>query len=186
MASLISTDASALRANMIFQPPADIVDLADTSVSEYIIFTISGQEYGLKITNVREIRGWTQESKLPNLPPDIRGVINLRGVVIPIVDLRVRFGGTSTEATPTHVVIVIGSNDDLRGILVDAISDIVPIFHKEIKPTPEILHNVLNSGYIDSLYTPEDRMIALLGPSAYRTTGMINGVPTLSPKRSES
>jgi purine-binding chemotaxis protein CheW len=186
LASLISADIPALRASTILHPPTTNLDLADSNIGEYIIFTIDEQEYGLKITNVRDIRGWTQESKIPNLPLDIRGMINLRGAVILIVDLRIRFGGTRTQATPTHVVIIVGSNHDLRGILVDAISDIVLISHHEIKHAPEILHNALNSGYIDSLYTPEDRMIALLGPSAYRTSSLINDASALPPKRSES
>ena len=124
-----------------------------------------GNYYGVSIMAVREIRGWTQEAKLPNLPPYIRGVINLRGIVIPIIDLRTRFGGNLTETTKTHVVIVMQVGDSLKGVLVDAISDILPIPHDQIKPAPEMDGDSLEDHYISGLYTPEDRIIALLGVS---------------------
>ena len=156
MAALSTDDLAALRSDIV---------IADNSVEQFIIFTINGQEYGIGIMAVREIRGWTQEAKLPNLPPHVRGVINLRGTVIPIIDLRLRFGGALTDASKTHVVIVTQIGDTLKGILVDAISDIVPIPRDEIKPAPEMGGDQLDAHFVSGLYTPEGRIIALLGVS---------------------
>ncbi|CAK0754553.1 purine-binding chemotaxis protein CheW [Azospirillaceae bacterium] len=154
MASLSADDVAGLSAGLV---------IADTSVEQYIIFTINEQEYGVSIMAVREIRGWTPENKLPNLPPYIRGVINLRGTVIPIIDLRARFGGHVTESTKTHVVIVMQVGDSLKGVLVDAISDILPIPRDQIKPAPEMESDTPEAHYVSGLYTPEGRIIALLG-----------------------
>ena len=162
MANLSTDDVAALRADMV---------VAGSSVEQFIIFNINEQEYGVSIMAVREIRGWTQEAKLPNLPPYVRGVINLRGAVIPIIDLRTRFGGNLTDASKTHVVIVMQVGDGLKGVLVDAISDILPIPRDQIKPAPEMDGDSLESHYVTGLYTPEGRIIALLGVSdicAYR------------------
>lgn len=153
MASLSISDIAAARAE---------IGIADDGIAQYIIFTIDGQEYGVCVMAVREIRGWTQENKLPNLPPYVRGVINLRGTVIPIIDLRARFGGAATETSKTHVVIVVQVGDGLKGVLVDAISDILPIPHDHIKPAPEMAGDRPGSHFVSGLYTPEGRIIALL------------------------
>ncbi len=154
MASLSNDDIAALRTDIV---------IADTTIEQYIIFTINEQEYGVSIMAVREIRGWTQENRLPGLPSYIRGVINLRGTVIPIIDLRARFGGASTETTKTHVVIVMQVGQSLKGVLVDAISDILPIPREQIKPAPEMDNDTLETRCVSGLYTPEGRIIALLG-----------------------
>ena len=154
MASLSKEDIATLRTEIV---------IADASVEQYIIFTINEQEYGVSVMAVREIRGWTPENKLPNLPPYVRGVINLRGTVIPIIDLRTRFGGSTTETTKTHVVIVMQVGDSLKGVLVDTISDILPIPRDQIKPAPEMDGDTLEAHYVSGLYTPEGRIIALLG-----------------------
>jgi purine-binding chemotaxis protein CheW len=154
MANLSTDDIADFRTDIV---------IADNSVEQYIIFTINEQEYGVSIMGVREIRGWTQENKLPGLPPYIRGVINLRGIVIPIIDLRARFGGATTDTTKTHVVIVMQIGDHLKGVLVDAISDILPIPRDQIKPAPEMEYDTRESRFVSGLYTPEGRIIALLG-----------------------
>lgn len=153
MANLSAHDIAKLHANVV---------VADSHAEQYIIFTINDQEYGVSIMAVREIRGWTQESKLPGMPSYIRGVINLRGVVIPIIDLRSRFSGAATETTKTHVVIVMQAGEHLKGVLVDAISDILPIPDDQIRPAPELESNSLEAHYVSGLYTPEGRIIALL------------------------
>lgn len=163
--------------------PAQSAVVDDHRVEQYIIFSIDQQEYGVSVSVVREIRGWIPEKRLPNLPLYVRGVINLRGTVIPIVDLRARFGDGATETTKTHVVIIIESGDSLKGLLVDAILDILPIPHTQIKPAPDMAGEALDAHYLDGLYTPEDRIIALLGVSAYaEPTGMLECHP-VSPSK---
>ncbi len=154
MANLSNNDIGRLRADVV---------IADKTVEQYIIFNINEQEYGVSIMAVREIRGWTQENKLPGMPAYVRGVINLRGIVIPIIDLRVRFGGAITDTTKTHVVIVMQVGNSLKGVLVDAISDIVTIPIDEIKLPPETESDTLETRCVSGLYTPEGRIIALLG-----------------------
>lgn len=138
---------------------------AVTAVSreeQYVTFTVGEEEYGVNILSVREIRGWTPESRLPNLPHYVRGVINLRGTIIPIFDLRAKFGAGSTEVSKRHVVIVIQAEDRTRGMLVDAISDILAIRPENIKPPPQMDNILIDSQYLSGLYTLDQRMVALL------------------------
>jgi len=148
-----ATDIAVLRNDVV---------VATDSVRQYIIFTIDGQEYGISIMDVREIRGWTPENKLPNLPAYVRGVINLRGTVIPIIDLRARFGVGTSEAGKYHVVIITQVGERTSGLLVDAISDILPIPDDQLKPAPNLDRGAASAHYIDELFTPEGRIIALL------------------------
>ncbi len=132
------------------------------SEEQYVTFTVGDEEYGVNILSVREIRGWTPESRLPNLPDYVRGVINLRGIIIPIFDLRARFGGGATTVTKRHVVVVIQVGERTRGILVDAISDILAIGQDSIKPPPDVDSGMVDAEYLSGLYTAESRMVTLL------------------------
>lgn len=105
---------------------------------EYIAFRIGEQEFCADIMSVREIRGWTPATGLPHAPAHIRGVINLRGAVLPIVDLARRLGMPATEPTARHVIIVMQLGSQLTGILVDAVSDILTLDTSQIQPTPEL------------------------------------------------
>ncbi|PWC39900.1 chemotaxis protein CheW [Azospirillum sp. TSO35-2] len=129
---------------------------------QYVTFTVGAEEYGVNILAVREIRGWTPESRLPNLPDYVRGVINLRGIIIPIFDLRARFGGGMTQVTKRHVVVVMQVGERTRGILVDAISDILAIGPDAIKPPPDVDSGLIDAEYLSGLYTADDRMVTLL------------------------
>lgn len=142
-------------------PRAD-AEAANANEEQYVTFTVGNEEYGVSILSVREIRGWTPESKLPNLPNFVRGVINLRGIIIPIFDLRARFGGGTTEVTKRHVVVVVQVGERIRGILVDAISDILAIAHDTIKPPPDVGGGMIDAQYLSGLYTAENRMVTLL------------------------
>lgn len=139
----------------------DVVAVNGTE-EQYVTFTVGDEEYGVSILSVREIRGWTPESRLPNLPDHVRGVINLRGIIIPIFDLRARFGGGSTEVSKRHVVVVIQVGERTRGILVDAISDILAIAQDAIKPPPDVDSGMIDAEYLSGLYTVEHRMVTLL------------------------
>lgn len=143
---------------------AQRVDAASVNRHEeqYVTFTVGTEEYGVNILAVREIRGWSPESRLPNLPDFVRGVINLRGIIIPIFDLRARFGGGATEVTKRHVVVVIQVRDRTRGILVDAISDILAIGEDDIKPPPDLDTTLVDAQFLSGLYTADDRMVTLL------------------------
>ena len=135
---------------------------ANGTEEQYVTFTVGSEEYGVNILAVREIRGWTPESRLPNLPDYVRGVINLRGIIIPIFDLRARFGGGPTQVTKRHVVVVMQVGERTRGILVDAISDILAIGQDAIKPPPDVDSGLIDAEYLSGLYTAENRMVTLL------------------------
>jgi len=105
---------------------------------QYITFTIGDREFAVDILSVREIRGWTATTKIPNAPRAILGVINLRGTIIPVLDLRVSFGEDLTQVTPAHVVIIVVIGTRTAGILVDAVSDILTVNKADIQSVPEV------------------------------------------------
>lgn len=109
-----------------------------TDMREYIAFRIGEQEFCADVMSVREIRGWTPATPLPHSPRHVCGVINLRGAVLPIVDLSLRLGMQATVPTARHVIIVMQLGHQLTGILVDAVSDILMLDQAQIQPTPEV------------------------------------------------
>jgi len=130
---------------------------------QFITFNLGDEEYGVHIMSVREIKGWSDTRKMPNTPQFVRGVINLRGEVLPIFDLRARFGLGETDPTATHVVIIINVNGHNIGILVDGISDIVTVHHKNILPVPKMDQRP-DEEYLSGIIMLQERMIAILAP----------------------
>ena len=108
------------------------------ATQQFITCTLGPAEYGIDIMAVREIKGWTDTTAIPHAPAWIRGVINLRGIIVPILDLRARFGHGLTEPTPMHVVVIIQTATRTAGLLVDSVSDIITVAPGEIRPLPEI------------------------------------------------
>ena len=129
--------------------------------SQHVTFTIDNRFYGIEITKVREIKGWTEPTELPNAPHAMRGVLNLRGVVVPIFDLRCRFGQGETLASEAHVVIIVALGDRLIGILVDAVSDILTLEPDEVLPVPEV-DACINQRFLAGLVAQDERLVALL------------------------
>ncbi len=128
---------------------------------QFISFTNGAEEYGVDIMAIREIKGWVPATQLPDLPRYMRGVIDLRGAIVPILDLRARFGGDLTEATPRHVIMVVAVGDKVAGILVDAVADILAIEDKDIQPVPD-LEGGASHAFLSGLVTVQGRMVALL------------------------
>jgi purine-binding chemotaxis protein CheW len=128
---------------------------------EVLTFTIGDQNYGLDLLSVREIRAWTDVTPLPNTPPFVRGVINLRGAVVPIFDLRVRLGGGVTQATSANVVIVVEIGSESVGLLVDTVSDILALDASALQPVPATAADEEHT-FLSALATHEDRMVALI------------------------
>jgi purine-binding chemotaxis protein CheW len=106
--------------------------------AEFVAFRAGSLEFCINIMSVREIRGWTPATAIPRAPSYIRGVINLRGVVLPIVDLGVRLGLPVTEPTARHVIIVAQVGERAAGLLVDSVSDILSVEDTSIQPTPDV------------------------------------------------
>ena len=139
----------------------DSNQLDDEASGQYIAFTVEDREYCVDIMAVREIRGWTATTQIPNAPKDILGVVNLRGTVIPIMDMRTRFGLGRTEATATHVVIILHLGTRLIGILVDAVSDILVVPNREIQPVDNE-DMAGRNGLVDRVVARDDRIVSML------------------------
>ena len=133
----------------------------DSTMSQFVAFTIGEQNYCVDIMSVREIRAWTGATPLPNTADYVRGVINLRGAIVPIVDLRTRFGLGETEPTSSHVVVIVAIEDRLNGLLVDSVSDILSVSAKDVAAIPETDVGS-RVRYLDGLITEEDRMVAVI------------------------
>ncbi len=128
---------------------------------EYVAFRIGTQEFCTDIMAVREIRGWAPATAIPHSPKFVRGVINLRGVVLPVVDLAARLGLPSTDPTARHVIIVTQIGEKVAGLLVDAVSDILSLDPTLIQPTPEVTSQVARN-FIRGVVALEDRMISIV------------------------
>ena len=138
---------------------------------QYITFTLGAQEYGVDIMCVREIKGWTATTALPQAPPHVRGVVNLRGVIVPILDLRARFGMGSTEPTRTHVVIIVTSGGRTTGLLVDTVSDIIDVAPGMIRPVPDT-GAATEDCFLDGLVPLDDRMVTLVSLEGLTGAGL--------------
>lgn len=128
---------------------------------ELVAFRAAGQDFCVDIMSVREIRGWTPTTTLPHAPDHVRGVINLRGAVVPIVDLAQRLGLGRIEATDRHVIIIVMLGDQTIGLLVEAVSDILSVPTESIQPTPGIA-SPEGRGFIAGVIAEADRMIRMI------------------------
>jgi len=134
---------------------------AESSPTQLISFAIGDDQYGVDIMAVREIKGWTEITPLPRQPQYVRGVLNLRGVIVPIVDLRCRFGQGLTQATTLHIVIIVHIGSKPVGLLADRVLDIVSLDANQVKPVPRVAQGQRIS-FLSGLVTTEDAMIALI------------------------
>ena len=128
---------------------------------EFISFSIGNDQYGVAIMSVREIKGWSSVTHLPKQPDYVRGVLNLRGVMVPIIDLRCRFGEGVTDTSDLHVVIVVQIGDDLIGLLADRVLDIVSFESGKIQPIPKV-GDMTQAGFLSGLIAFGDEMIAVI------------------------
>lgn len=139
----------------------DTSSLANSANLEFVAFRVGSQEFCIDIMGVREIRGWTQATPLPHAPSYVRGVINLRGAVLPIVDLAMRFGLGLTEPTARSVIIVVQVQQQVIGLLVDAVSDILTVSEASMQPTPDIASELAKT-FVKGVYAVDGRMISIV------------------------
>lgn len=128
---------------------------------ELIAFRIGDQEFCVNIMSVREIRGWTPATGMPHSPSYVLGVINLRGAVLPIIDLSARLGMKAAEPSARHVIIVAQVKNQVAGLLVDAVSDILTVTDENIQPVPEISSD-LERQYARGIFAIDKRMICMI------------------------
>ncbi len=137
----------------------------NSDASQFLTFILGEENYGVDILRVQEIKGWSPVTKIPNTPDYLRGVLNLRGTIVPIVDLRMRFHQPDVEYTAVTVVIVLSVHSEDRertiGIVVDGVSDVLSVSDGEIKPTPDF-GGTIGTEFIHGLLSIEEQMVMLL------------------------
>ncbi len=127
---------------------------------EFLAFTLGDEEYGVEILKVKEIRDYETVTKLANTPEFIKGVINLRGVIVPIIDMRIKFNLAKFGYDQFTVVIVLNIADRLIGMVVDGVSDVISLMPEQVRPAPDLSAR-LDTRYITGLGAMEQRMIIL-------------------------
>ncbi|MRS16196.1 chemotaxis protein CheW [Enterobacteriaceae bacterium RIT691] len=133
----------------------------EPSGQEFLVFTLGNEEYGIDILKVQEIRGYDQVTRIANTPSFIKGVTNLRGVIVPIVDLRVKFSQEDVEYNDNTVVIVLNLSQRVVGIVVDGVSDVLSLAADQIRPAPEFAVT-LSTEYLTGLGALGERMLILV------------------------
>jgi purine-binding chemotaxis protein CheW len=128
---------------------------------QFLTFSVGGEEYGVDIMAVNEIKGVTEITRLPSSPEFMKGVTNLRGLIIPIFDLRARFGLPAQDGEDKHVVIILSVLDKVIGISVDSVSDILDSHSSELKPPPAI-ERAERDAFVKGLISLENRMVIVL------------------------
>lgn len=128
---------------------------------ELITFEVAGQIFGLDIMAIREIRAWSPAARLPRVPSYVAGVVNLRGAILPVVDLAARLGWHSTEPTPRHAMIVTQVHGQSRGLIVDSVSDIVTVPADSLQPPPPMAQSGVVP-FLEGLAALGDRMVMVL------------------------
>lgn len=137
------------------------MEIEADDVSELIAFRIAEQDFCFNIMSVREIRGWCPATVIPHAPEYVRGVINLRGAVVPIVDLAQRLGLTVPEPTSRNVIIIAQIDGRTVGLLVDAVSDILSVSAEEVQSTPDVVSEK-GGGSVAGIITRDERMIRMI------------------------
>jgi purine-binding chemotaxis protein CheW len=131
------------------------------SANEFLTFTLGKEEYGIPILNVQEIRGYDAVTTLANTPDFIKGVVNLRGIIVPIVDMRLKFHLGKAEYNELTVVIILNVAGRVIGMVVDGVSDVIALNADQIKPAPEF-GSTIDTKYVMGLGTVDERMLILV------------------------
>jgi purine-binding chemotaxis protein CheW len=151
----------------------------------YLTFILAGQEYGVNILRVQEIKGWSGVTEIPGTPDYVRGVVNLRGSIVPIVDLRRCFGIQSIEYDQTTVVIMLkvtGEREEqTMGFVVDAVSDVYDVGPDQRRPAPDF-GDTAQAGFVTALATIADKMVILIDIDRLVATRMASGTETEPPQ----
>ncbi|WP_292937827.1 chemotaxis protein CheW [Noviherbaspirillum sp.] len=137
------------------------VDAATPSGLEFLSFTLGSEEYGVDIQKVQELRGYDAVTHIANAPAFLKGVINLRGVIVPIVDLRIKFSLGAPAYDQFTVVIILNIGRRVMGLVVDSVSDVIALSREQVKPVPEMV-SALDTDYLVGLGTLDGRMLILI------------------------
>src|SRR3978361_16271 len=136
-------------------------DAGDVAGREFLAFTLGSEEYGIDILKVQEIRGYENVTRIANAPEFIKGVINLRGIIVPIVDMRIKFKLGEPTYDQFTVVIILNITGRVMGMVVDSVSDVIALSPGQVKAAPE-MGAALNTDYLIGLGTIDERMLILV------------------------
>lgn len=160
--------------------PAQALASPSSASKEYLSFALGGEEYAIDILCVREIRGYEPVTRIANAPPFVKGVTNLRGAIVPIVDLRLRFGLEAADYGPFTVVIVLDLGTRTVGVVVDTVSDVVTLEDGQIQPPPAFVAGVANA-FIRGLAGQGAQMLVVLdivGMMLAPEMGLVDAAPS--------
>jgi purine-binding chemotaxis protein CheW len=164
--------------------PAERQDIRTSFSSDdqqFLTFNLAEEYYGVDILKVQEIKGYTNVTKIPNTPDYLKGVLNLRGTIVPIVDLRMKFGMGVTEPTSFTVVVVVNVRNRVMGFLVDAVSDVLDLNAKNIQPPPD-MGTTVDISFVAGIGNANDRLVTLLDIDRVLTEDEVQAVGDLSGK----
>jgi purine-binding chemotaxis protein CheW len=145
-----------------------------TDDRQFLTFNLGEELYGVDILRVQEIKGYTAVTKIPNTPPHIKGVLNLRGTIVPILELRTKFGMPTIEYTPFTVIIVVVVHEKIMGLVVDAVSDVLDIDRKDIQAPPQFGANV-DVRFLNGIGKSGDKLVALLDMDSLLSESDLSG-----------
>jgi purine-binding chemotaxis protein CheW len=146
---------------------------ARETTREVLVFVLGAEEYGIDILKVQEIRGYEKVTPIPSAPVYLKGVVNLRGVIVPVIDLRVKFGMADPKYDSFTVVVILRLAQRVIGVVVDGVSDVVALAQNEVKDAPQ-LGTVVDASFIAGLATQNDRMVLLLDIEKLLSSGELN------------
>jgi purine-binding chemotaxis protein CheW len=147
--------------------------MAREATREVLVFVLGREEYGVDILKVQEIRGYEKVTPIPAAPEYLKGVVNLRGIIVPVIDLRVKFGMADPRYDAFTVVVILRLARRVIGIVVDGVSDVMALGAQDVKPAPQ-LGTVVESSFIEGLGTGGERMVLLLDIEKLLSTGELN------------
>lgn len=137
-------------------------NLSASDLIQYLTFAVGQEEFGVELTSIMEIKAWMPPTRLPNAPDFLLGVVNLRGIILPIFDMKARFGiGSTDTAANNKVIVFIKFESRVIGMVVDAVSDIVSVNPEEVRPAPKMQHDISDE-FISGLVGIKDKMIIML------------------------
>jgi purine-binding chemotaxis protein CheW len=142
-----------------YSASAQVAEQAATT--QYLTVNLGDEIYGVDILAVREIRGWTPVTRIPQAPSYVLGVLNLRGAIVPVLDMRLRFGLAREEYTATTVTVIITVAGRNFGVVVDAVSDVLDVIDNQVRPVPD-MGTTVDTEYLKGLTSVDERMVLLL------------------------
>ena len=151
---------------------------ANADKQQFLTFKLAGEEYGVGILSVQEIRGWSAVTAIPHSPNWLLGVINLRGVVVPIIDLRIKFNFAKADYNEFTVVIILNVGSRVVGVVVDGVSDVITLANEQIKPAPSLGNN-MDTSHIIGFGTLDERMRILMDVEKLMASADLGSIKSL-------